>query len=364
MLALTSVILSLGFVGLMYWTYKAEKPPSPLALLFVAGFVAFLAVCFLPALSLQIVLVIPAFVFWKICQWPAKSLLAYMVLAMVGSYGILAFLVWEEINEHHRLRQEYAFESIEKRLPAPKASAQTKLSKETNEQLMQFENTVAEQSSNFRNVMLSRLHDKSVLDFIASPGFGVGRRIQPSKWSLKVDRFGDENPIPQPVLPPSTLYPEANLPEPTSVKPDPLRAMHMESVVNFANAGGYGLFFSPQKVAGFQSHRFNMVPQATEWKVQTIELVGLLMHDDPVVYVSNELPRMEKKGKVPTRALNIFEATGLKQLQEGDDLYVREGEGAIRMVGAVRSVEQCLKCHGGQRGDLLGAFSYRLQRVQ
>jgi hypothetical protein len=147
------------------------------------------------------------------------------------------------------------------------------------------------------------------------------------------------------------------------VKPDPLRAMHLDSVINFANAGGYGLFFSRQKVAGFQSHRFNMVPHATEWKVRTIELVGLLMHDDPVVYVSNDLPRMEKKGKVPTRGLNVFESAGLKRLQEGDDLYVREAEGAIRMVGAVRSVEQCLKCHGGQRGDLLGAFSYRLQRV-
>ena len=28
----------------------------------------------------------------------------------------------------------------------------------------------------------------------------------------------------------------------------------------------------------------------------------------------------------------------------------------------IRSVSQCVKCHGGERGDLLGAFSYSLQR--
>jgi hypothetical protein len=32
------------------------------------------------------------------------------------------------------------------------------------------------------------------------------------------------------------------------------------------------------------------------------------------------------------------------------------------MLGAARSVSQCIKCHDGERGDLLGAFSYYLQR--
>jgi mono/diheme cytochrome c family protein len=30
------------------------------------------------------------------------------------------------------------------------------------------------------------------------------------------------------------------------------------------------------------------------------------------------------------------------------------------MLGAVRSTRQCVACHGGDRGDLLGAFSYAL----
>jgi hypothetical protein len=32
------------------------------------------------------------------------------------------------------------------------------------------------------------------------------------------------------------------------------------------------------------------------------------------------------------------------------------------MLGAIRSTRQCLSCHGGNRGDLLGAFSYVFTR--
>jgi hypothetical protein len=32
------------------------------------------------------------------------------------------------------------------------------------------------------------------------------------------------------------------------------------------------------------------------------------------------------------------------------------------MLGLARSVKQCVACHGGARGDLLGAFSYVLRR--
>ena len=34
----------------------------------------------------------------------------------------------------------------------------------------------------------------------------------------------------------------------------------------------------------------------------------------------------------------------------------------VRMVGAIRMAEACLKCHDGKRGDLLGSFSYELRR--
>lgn len=87
------------------------------------------------------------------------------------------------------------------------------------------------------------------------------------------------------------------------------------------------------------------------------------MHDDPMVYVSDELPRMDKMRDAKTRSLNTFEEAGLKRLQDGDDLFLRETNQDILMLGAVRSIDQCVQCHGGERGDLLGAFTYHLRRV-
>ena len=31
--------------------------------------------------------------------------------------------------------------------------------------------------------------------------------------------------------------------------------------------------------------------------------------------------------------------------------------GRVRVLGAIRAAKQCIDCHGGGRGDLLGAFS-------
>jgi len=47
----------------------------------------------------------------------------------------------------------------------------------------------------------------------------------------------------------------------------------------------------------------------------------------------------------------------LATLRKGEDLYVRED----RMLGSIRSTKQCIACHGGERGVLLGAFSYTLR---
>jgi hypothetical protein len=63
--------------------------------------------------------------------------------------------------------------------------------------------------------------------------------------------------------------------------------------------------------------------------------------------------------KLETRPLDIFEISGVAELRQGKDLYIRHKDNAIRMLGALRATEQCLKCHGdNKKGDLLGAFSY------
>jgi hypothetical protein len=47
-------------------------------------------------------------------------------------------------------------------------------------------------------------------------------------------------------------------------------------------------------------------------------------------------------------------------LSHGEQLVVDEQPGEVRMLGAVRAAKQCLDCHEVPRGELLGAFSYRL----
>ena len=52
--------------------------------------------------------------------------------------------------------------------------------------------------------------------------------------------------------------------------------------------------------------------------------------------------------------------TSLEKLRAGEDLVVADAGVNLRILGAIRSARQCVDCHGGKRGDLLGAFSYSL----
>ena len=91
-------------------------------------------------------------------------------------------------------------------------------------------------------------------------------------------------------------------------------------------------------------------------------MVSLLKHDEPVTYVSNHLPRMDELRDAPTRPLSSFETNALACLRKGQDLQVESTADRIQVLGSIRAIRQCLACHEGQRGDLLGAFSYNLIR--
>jgi len=121
---------------------------------------------------------------------------------------------------------------------------------------------------------------------------------------------------------------------------------------------------SRSEVAGFQAHAFSQMPRFnySPWHVHTVELVSLLKHDPPAVYVSDNLPRMEELRDAPTRELESFELAALDKLRSGEGLVVEPDPGVmLRMVGAIRAGRQCLDCHQGPRGALLGAFTYRLK---
>lgn len=136
-----------------------------------------------------------------------------------------------------------------------------------------------------------------------------------------------------------------------------LPGLHADAVLDFVNPGGFGYVKDRRHVVGFQPHGFSKVPAPS---VRRVELVGLLLHPGPVVYVSEKLPAMGELRAARTRALDLFEAKGLAAVRGGEDLVAEESGGVARAVGAIRSVRRCVGCHVGEWGDLLGAFSYTL----
>jgi hypothetical protein len=211
--------------------------------------------------------------------------------------------------------------------------------------------------------MLKKLHEGTVQLFIDSPGFGLSRVTgiwRPREGNLQ-HRLRSNDPIPQPTK--SSFVGSARN-EPFEPKPSDENQdlLHRLEIWEFANQDEYGYVKDLRHVAGFQSHRLTDPPGGLgEWSVATIELVGLLLHSQPVAYVSPHLPNMEELRKAPTRPLDRFESAGLEAIKGGEDLFVGETPSGVRMLGAIRSAKHCLKCHEGNRGDLLGAFSYRLE---
>ena len=141
------------------------------------------------------------------------------------------------------------------------------------------------------------------------------------------------------------------------------KSMHQDNLVAFLRPQDYGYIKDRRHVAGFRPHQFRQAPEPNDaWSVTTLELVGLVMHDRPVAYVSKTLPRMDELREAPIRPLDSFEAQGLAELQAGETLVMGEQGDRRRLLGAIRAAKQCALCHGCERGELLGAFSYVLRR--
>ena len=135
----------------------------------------------------------------------------------------------------------------------------------------------------------------------------------------------------------------------------PFRGLLEESVDDFVNSRGFGYIKDRRHVAGFVSHRFSRVPEpAARWTVRNLDLVSLLLHDEPEVYVSDQLPEMDKMHGTPTRPLDRFERFGLETLERGEDLFISEAGDGLRMLGAVRSVKQCVDATAGAGGTCWG----------
>jgi hypothetical protein len=285
--------------------------------------------------------------------------------ATAVAYGIATCLALETEQEYARLREQFPYESMEERLPPPKlGSPAVSLPEEAARRLAHLEESLGDQAGGFRAYLLQQLHDETVRLFVNSPGFGVARIFRPSEERFTRDLRPDHI-ISQPSYTPArSRFPAKPESESSYLKED-FYGMHESGVVDFVNPRGFGYVKDRRHVAGFQSHQFSEPPEpAKHWELQSVDLVGVLMHEEPVAYISAHLPRMDELREAPTRSLDPFESAGLADLRSGEDLYIRDAEGGARMLGAIRAVRQCTSCHGYERGDLLGAFSYMLRQAE
>jgi hypothetical protein len=207
---------------------------------------------------------------------------------------------------------------------------------------------------------LRTLHEDTTRWFVNQPNFGVTRM---SGYDRQLRSYLPNEPITQPAERAASAGAAGKSGKPVSPAAD-LNRMHTHTVFDFAHPDGFGYVKSREQVAGFEPHRMTESPAPPKpLKLRALDLIGLFVRPEPTAYVSANLPRMDELRAAPARPLTAFESTGLAKLRSGDDLYAEDVTGGVRLLGAVRAAKQCVACHGGRRGDLLGAFSYELTRT-
>ena len=282
--------------------------------------------------------------------------------ALVFGFWMWSFgqLVWL-IPQYAKWKQETPFESMEQRVPEPKPGSAPNNSQSKERAKNAQDYLYEEQREMYRRAKSIELLHTSTFSVI---NHAAGFRIMYSTLL---------HPHTEHILPESVKPIRQKLDyaadgveignNKSYIKTDDVTDMNARSTADFANQTGFGLVKSRSEVAGFRPHRFSKWPDGPKtWDVKRIDLVSLLLHDESVVYVSNNLPRMADVGKLATRDLDTFEKDGLVAIRKGEDLYIRGDQEKVRIIGAMRNFDQCAKCHGGKDGDLLGAFSYVLVR--
>lgn len=294
----------------------------------------------------------------------------YVATSIVAVIAIYIGVAWQTTSMHQDLLARYPMESMAQRAPTPKNGKPITEVSESKAWASFEANLSVELEWNdakfwSRSQRLRNLHENTTRVFVSSPGFGLGRMdstvVRPEQFE---SGFEPAKPILQPDADHSPVFSTEIIEKPDIPRSrEGLSRLHFLGLADFVNVQGFGYFKGREQVAGFRSHEFSRLPEVESFRVKRLELVSLLMQGKPAVYVSKELPRMKDLKNSRTRNLSEFETKGLLALDDGDDLFVRETDEGLLMLGSIRSVEQCVKCHGGERGDLLGAFSYSLTRI-
>jgi len=140
--------------------------------------------------------------------------------------------------------------------------------------------------------------------------------------------------------------------------------MHDFYVARFESTPGFGLSRMAQPPMLDRSGTLDAGRR--QYKIESIELVGLMQRETPVVYVPWNHGFKLAETAFKDRALTPFETESLAALRAGKDMTSKgdkdDKAGQLACVGALRAKSSCLQCHRSKKpGDLLGAFSYSLR---
>jgi hypothetical protein len=146
--------------------------------------------------------------------------------------------------------------------------------------------------------------------------------------------------------------------------------MHDEFVDAFVDSQGFGKRRVTPMMARMRHYQFEGFGEGGRC-VLDVELVGVAWHDPPVVHGATFMGFQHRDGDadatVPSasiRGLQTWERKALSRLMAGEDMVMQATPRGERAMGPIRARGQCLACHGGRReGDVLGAFSYGLGRL-
>jgi len=312
---------------------------------------------FFPVIVWLAGLLLGALIAWPLIRRRVPNFWPVGITALLVAYGIASWSAYRDLREENRLREAYPFVSMAARVPEPRPEPIA--DERALAWLSKYEDPLAG-GSGWRESSLRRLHARTTEAFVNSDGFGVAR--MPGRITESHLKPPDRPEVPpQPGSPAHWPHGEA-----FELSPAPTREqfakMHRHGLTDFVFDDGWGYRKSRDAVAGFLSHRFSRVPETETWTVHRIELVGLLKHAEPKVYLSDKLPAMDDLRGAPTRAPDAFETAGLAAIRKGEEGFAAQRPDVVRYLGAIRSAKQCVECHGGNRGDLLGAFAYTLRR--
>ena len=235
--------------------------------------------------------------------------------------------------------------------------------------------------------LLHGLHEEFSLRFAGRIGFGTVRMGRNRRNPVALLHEEVRIPtFPQPRE--GEMWPDEWLTHESPADPDAvadLAAWHTERGIDFANEAGFGALADREGdgwndpklpddadpadapfLIGFRPHATGTPagdgPLAPEWKLERVELIGLLLHDEPVAYASADLPRMGETANHATRPLTDFEAAALPKLAAGEWVVAAADDYRLRAVGALPAATACAACHGVEEGRLLGALSYDFTR--